>query len=178
MWSGRSLPNQSCTGQVLQRSLCNWVKKGVLISHKIALLRTRMRGRVLLYHSTTSSQHRRWSLFLYFPCSQWFLLQRSTVATSLLVNGFFHLPCWWDLWFRGRRSALELCLQSTWHVDVPAPGIHNYITHLNPSLALPSLTPEFSVSQPDFPVLILLALLGPSAVHLIFHACSWTSRIH
>lgn len=36
MWSGGSFPNQSCTGQVLQRSLCEWFKKGVLISHKIA----------------------------------------------------------------------------------------------------------------------------------------------
>lgn len=30
------MPNQSCTGQVLQRSLCKCFKKGVLISHKIA----------------------------------------------------------------------------------------------------------------------------------------------
>lgn len=30
------MPNQSCIGQVLQRSLCKWFKKGVLISHKIA----------------------------------------------------------------------------------------------------------------------------------------------
>lgn len=35
VWSGRSLPNQSCTGQLLQRSLYKWFKKRVLSSHKI-----------------------------------------------------------------------------------------------------------------------------------------------
>lgn len=30
------MPNESCTGQVLQRSLCKWFKEGVLISHEIA----------------------------------------------------------------------------------------------------------------------------------------------
>lgn len=152
---------------VFSESVLYWagVTKVTLISHKVAqsLLRTRMRARALLYHSATSSQHSRWwSLFLYFPCSWWFLLQRMTVAT--LVNIFFHPYCWWNLCFGG-RIAFKFCLGRIWHVNITAaqasaPAMDNYIIHVKPSLSILSLSSEFSLSWLNFTLLILLALSG------------------
>lgn len=112
------------------------------------------------------------------PCSWifrtvwWFLLQRSTVATPMLVNVFFHICWWWKLYFDGTRRAFEFCLKRTWHMDLlavqaSALAIDAYLTHLNSSLSLLALQIKIIFFSLSLPLLqFLLAGLVPLFAHL------------
>lgn len=171
---------------MLQRSLCKWFKEGVLISHKIAQSSENKDER----QSSAGPQHyflRAQEMMIPIPV---FSVQPVILAAEKhncnISSGEWLFPPALLMRSLVQRQVRHLGALSREHTECGCPCCtsscsRNTLSYHTPKVIAStslSLSPEFSVSQLDFSVFILLALLGPGAVHLILHACSCTSKIH